>query len=161
MSIPSIVHHPGQELWPQQTDRQTTNKNQKWSPLPKKRDLLAPFQNCIGPTLRIGREIQCLPNAGFLIVPFPKFWPFESFHHSLCCQNIHINKKKSVMYTVSTIYRDVPFTSLHLLFINMQLPQFHLYSDMETKCLWQLGGKTGPGVGRLASRGGTESIFLI
>ena len=25
-------------------------------------------QNCIGPTIRIGREIHCLPYAGFFIV---------------------------------------------------------------------------------------------
>ena len=27
---------------------------------------MQPLQNCIGPTIRIGREILCLPYAGFL-----------------------------------------------------------------------------------------------
>ena len=27
---------------------------------------MQPLQNCIGPTIRIGREIRCLPYAGFL-----------------------------------------------------------------------------------------------
>ena len=27
-----------------------------------------PLHNCIGPTIRIGREILCLPDAGFLSV---------------------------------------------------------------------------------------------
>ena len=29
--------------------------------------IMQPLQNCIGPTIRIGREILCLPYAGFLI----------------------------------------------------------------------------------------------
>ena len=42
-------------------------------------------QNCIGPTIRIGREIQCLPYAGFLLTashnqialfPFIKLRPY-------------------------------------------------------------------------------------
>ena len=31
---------------------------------------MQPFQNCIGPTIRIGREILCLLYAGFLIIDF-------------------------------------------------------------------------------------------
>ena len=33
---------------------------------------MQPLQNCIGPTIRIGQKILCLPYAGFLIVPFSK-----------------------------------------------------------------------------------------
>ena len=29
---------------------------------------MQPLQNCIGPTIRIGREILCLPYAGFLLL---------------------------------------------------------------------------------------------
>ena len=29
---------------------------------------MQPLENCIGPTIRIGREIQCLPYAGFFLV---------------------------------------------------------------------------------------------
>ena len=29
---------------------------------------MQPLQNCIGPTIRIGREILCLPYAGFFIL---------------------------------------------------------------------------------------------
>ena len=29
---------------------------------------MQPLQNCIGPTIRISREILCLPYAGFLIL---------------------------------------------------------------------------------------------
>ena len=32
----------------------------------KKKKIMQPLQNCIGPTIRIGREILCLPYAGFL-----------------------------------------------------------------------------------------------
>ena len=28
---------------------------------------MQPLQNCIGPTIRIGREILCLPYVGFFI----------------------------------------------------------------------------------------------
>ena len=35
---------------------------------------MQPLQNCIGPTIRIGREILCLPYAGFLIVLIPKLY---------------------------------------------------------------------------------------
>ena len=31
---------------------------------------MQPVQNCIGPTIRIGREILCLPYAGFLLKSF-------------------------------------------------------------------------------------------
>ena len=34
---------------------------------------MQPLQNCIGPTIRIGREIRCLPYAGFLIVHIPYY----------------------------------------------------------------------------------------
>ena len=37
-----------------------------------------PLQNYIGPTIRIGREILCLPYAGFLIDAFP--YMFRSKH---------------------------------------------------------------------------------
>ena len=28
---------------------------------------MQPLKNCIGPTIRIGREIRCLPHAGFFV----------------------------------------------------------------------------------------------
>ena len=31
---------------------------------------MQPLQNCIGPTIRIGREILCLPYAGFFTLGF-------------------------------------------------------------------------------------------
>ena len=38
------------------------------------------LQNCIGPTIRIGQEIQCLPYAGFLstdcFLSLIHFWLF-------------------------------------------------------------------------------------
>ena len=34
----------------------------------KKNNITQLLQNCIGPTIRIGREIQCLPYAGFFIL---------------------------------------------------------------------------------------------
>ena len=34
---------------------------------------MQPLQNCIGPTIRIGREILCLPYAGFFFSPIKKF----------------------------------------------------------------------------------------
>ena len=34
---------------------------------------MQPLQNCIGPTIRIGREIRCLPYAGFLTELFQKY----------------------------------------------------------------------------------------
>ena len=33
---------------------------------------MQPLQNCIGPTIRIGQEILCLPYAGFLSKKYPK-----------------------------------------------------------------------------------------
>ena len=33
-----------------------------------KNKIMQLLQNCIGPTIRIGREIQCLPYAGFLVI---------------------------------------------------------------------------------------------
>ena len=30
-----------------------------------KKKITQPLENCIGPTIRIGREILCLPYAGF------------------------------------------------------------------------------------------------
>ena len=32
---------------------------------------MLPLQNCIGPTIRIGREILCLPYAGFFDIISP------------------------------------------------------------------------------------------
>ena len=29
---------------------------------------MQPLQNCIGPTIRLGREILCLPFAGFFVI---------------------------------------------------------------------------------------------
>ena len=34
---------------------------------------MQPLQNCTGPTIRIGREILCLPYAGFLSCYLPNF----------------------------------------------------------------------------------------
>ena len=34
---------------------------------------MQPLQNCIGPTIRIGREILCLPYAGFFVGPIGLF----------------------------------------------------------------------------------------
>ena len=39
---------------------------------------MQPLQNCIGPTIRIGLEILCLPYAGFLIEAFPKMEAWNS-----------------------------------------------------------------------------------
>ena len=44
---------------------------------------MQPLQNCIGPTIRIGREIQCLPYAGFLTQGLQKIaqhYPFKKEH---------------------------------------------------------------------------------
>ena len=35
---------------------------------------MQPLPNCIGPTIRIGREILCLPYAGFLITEQKEIW---------------------------------------------------------------------------------------
>ena len=56
---------------------------------------MQPLQNCIGPNIRIGREILCLPYAGFFILRIGSFnlliflafiglvWP------GLCGQNMY------------------------------------------------------------------------
>ena len=33
----------------------------------EKKKITQPLQNCIGPTIRIGQEILCLPYAGFFL----------------------------------------------------------------------------------------------
>ena len=41
---------------------------------------MKPLQNCIGPTIRIGREILCLPYAGFFCNYLVKYVKILSFY---------------------------------------------------------------------------------
>ena len=47
---------------------------------------MQPLQNCIGPTIHIGREIRCLPYAGFLF-----FFINQYFHIPAYPQHLSIN----------------------------------------------------------------------
>ena len=44
---------------------------------------MQPLENCIGPTIRIGREILCLPYAGFNFIEFSKK-KIVCFWHNIC-----------------------------------------------------------------------------
>ena len=82
---PKVTVKSGPQQWRQKVDPKSVG--QKWTPKvavkkglqkgrskvdPKSggqkwtRKVGQPLQNCIGPTIRIGREILCLPYAGFL-----------------------------------------------------------------------------------------------
>ena len=41
---------------------------------------MQPLQNCIGPTIRIGREIRCLPYAGFFSSSFLSLFCYMNFN---------------------------------------------------------------------------------
>ena len=43
------------------------------------RPIMQPLQNCIGPTICIGREIWCLPYAGFLVMTWTLCMPGEQW----------------------------------------------------------------------------------
>ena len=48
---------------------------------------MQPLQNCIGPTIRIGREIFCLPYAGFFTAVFTQIKIFAKLLKSLSKKN--------------------------------------------------------------------------
>ena len=52
---------------------------------------MQPFQNCIAPNVCIGREILCLPYAGFLIVAIHKL--LENIFTQKKIQEVFFEKK--------------------------------------------------------------------
>ena len=38
---------------------------------------MQPLKNCIGPTIRIGQEIRCLPYAGFFLLFIKLSWKYS------------------------------------------------------------------------------------
>ena len=75
-SIPAVLHDGNSTLkMKMYTKKCTSLQLVTFPPSPPPPDfffIMQPLQNCIGPTIRIGLEILCLPYAGFFLCIVPK-----------------------------------------------------------------------------------------
>ena len=58
---------------------------------------MQPLENCIGPTVRIGQKILCLPYAGFFNAEATIWCPYIARPHNI---NYLLNHKSIFMYFI-------------------------------------------------------------
>ena len=79
------------------------------------------LQNCIGPTIRIGREIQCLPYAGF----FSFFWQSDGASWWMVCYQRGLPRLVSIRCSNS---KSLDHSILYFIYIPDLFPSEDIYA---------------------------------